>query len=215
MAPWKVEATAQDLERVRTDERFAALLSLGRTANLLRSALSLAMPHDEAVETVANRSMMSAVLLMSGLIAEALLSLEQYARHWKSLAAYTQFVVPLTTDPTRKSLTDQWLRPLRNKAVFHNDAVVSIEGLKLITPRVPHVLAQGTTDAFTDVYYPASDAVAVMYLIQNAEATAVPIDFINASVDNVVAYARKMCEALDAVILQGFSQLGFKWSDVG
>jgi hypothetical protein len=173
------------------------------------------MPHDEAVETVANRSMMSATLLLAGLIAEALLSLEQYARHWKSLPAYKQFVVPLTTDPVRKSLTDQWLRPLRNKAVFHNDAIVTIEGLKLFTPKVPHVLAQGTTDTFMDVYYPASDAIAVLYLIQNADATAAPVDFINASVASVVAYARRMCEALDAIILQGFSQLGFRWVDYG
>ena len=213
MTPWKVEASAEDFERLRTDERFAALLSLGRTANLLRSTLNLAMPHDEAAETVANRSRMSATLLLAGLIAEALPSLERYARHWKSLPAYTEFVVPLTTDPARTSLTGQWIRPLRNQAVFHNDPVVSIEGLKLMTPKVPQALAQGTTDTFMDVYYPASDAITVIYLIQNAGATAAPMDFIDASVANVISYARRICEALDAIILQGFSQLGFKWSD--
>ena len=93
MTPWKVEATAEDFERLRTDERFAALLSLGRTANLQRSALGLGMPDDKATVTVVNRSMMSATLLMSGLIAEALGSLEQYARHWRSLPAYTELVV--------------------------------------------------------------------------------------------------------------------------
>ena len=213
MSPWKVEATAEDFERVRADERFAALLSLGRTANLLRSALSLAMPHDETTETVTTRSMMSATLLLAGLVAEALVSLERYGRHWKALPAYSVFVIPLTTDPARKSLTNQWLRPLRNQAVFHNDPVVTIEGLKLMTPRVPQALAEGTAETIMDVYYPASDAIAIMYLIQNAGAIATPVEFINASVAGVVSYARRMCEALDAVILQGFSQLGFKWSD--
>src|SRR5690242_12867463 len=213
MTPWKVEATAEDFERLKTSERFAALLSLGRIANLLRSTLSLAMPNDAAVETVANRSAMSATLLLAGLIAEALPSLEEYARHWKSLRAYRELVVPLTTDPVRKSLMDQWLRPLRNQAVFHNDPVVSIEGLKLLTPKVPQVLAEGTTDTILDVYYPASDALAVTYLIQNAGAAEAPIDFINASVANVVSYARRICETLDAIIIQGFSELRFKWSD--
>jgi hypothetical protein len=213
MAPWKVEATTEDFERVRTDERFAALLSLGRTANLLRSTLSLAMPHDEAPRTVANRSMMSATLLVTGFVAEALGSLERYARHWKSLPAYAEFVVPLTTDPVRKSLTGQWLRPLRNQAVFHNDPVVTIESLKLMTPTVPQVLAEGTTETIMDVYYPASDAIAIIYLVQNAGATAAPMEFINASVASLISYARRTCEALDAIVLQGFSQLGFKWSD--
>ena len=212
MTPWKVEATAEDFERHRSDERFAALLSLGRTANLLRSMLNLAMPHEDAVETVANRSMMSAALLLAGLIAEALPSLERYARHWKSLPAYTEFVVPLTTDPARKSLTDQWIKPLRNQAVFHNDPVVSSEGLKLMSPKLPQTLAQGTTDWIVDVYYPASDSITIMYLIQNADATAAPVDLINASLANLISYARRMCEALDAIILQGFSQLGFRLS---
>lgn len=213
MTPWKVEASAEDFERVRTDERFAALLSLGRTANLLRSALSLAAPRHEASETMAKRSMMSATFLVAGLVAEALRSLEEYARHWKSLPAYTALVVPLTADPDRKSLTEQWLGPLRNRAVFHNDPVVTIDGLKRITPAVPQVLAEGTADWIMDVYYPASDALAIIYLIQNAGATAAPVDFIDASVASVISYARKMCEALDAIILQGFSQLGFEMSD--
>src|SRR5687767_9722416 len=124
MPAWKVEATAQDFDRVRTDERFAALLSLGRTANLLRSTLSLARPDHEPGGIAGSRSMMSATLLLAGLIAEGLRTLEHYARYWKALPAYTEFVVPLITDPARKSLTDQWLRPIRNQAVFHNDPVV-------------------------------------------------------------------------------------------
>ena len=82
-----------------------------------------------------------------------------------------------------------------------------------MTPKVPQTLAQGTTDWIMDVYYPASDAIAVLYLIQNADAMAAPVDFINASIANVTAYARKMLEALDGIILQGFSQLGFTLSE--
>jgi hypothetical protein len=213
MTPWKVEATTEDFERLRTDEGFAALLSLGRTANLLRSAMSLAMPHDEAAETEANRSKMSAMLLLAGLIAEALPVLERYARLWRSLPAYTEFVLPLTTDSARRALTDQWLRPLRNRAVFHNDPAVSIEGLKPMRPKVPQVLAQGTADTFSDVYYPASDAIAVIYLIENAGASTEPVEFIHTSMTNVVSYALRMCEAIDAIILQGLSQLRLRWSD--
>jgi hypothetical protein len=213
MSSWQVQASPADFERLRDDERFAALLALCRIANLLRSVLSLAMPHDTPSESAAQRSRMSATLLLTGLLAEALPGLERYGRHFRHLPAYSEQVVPLTTDPARKPLTDGWIRPVRNQAVFHHDPVVSTEGLKLMRPAVPQSLAEGSTTALMDVYYPTADVVAAMYLIQQAGAIDDPSAFLGDSVRTVASFAVRMCEALDALIGQALSDFGFTRSD--
>lgn len=143
---WRVLGAPTDFDRLRTGERFAAALTLGRVVNMMRSALMLAAPpHVEASESAASRARMSATLLLAGLLSDDLTTVEYESRHPKHLRAYRECVLPITRDSDRHLLTRQWLKPLRDEVVFHYDQEVTRKGLELMHPAVAQQLVIGST----------------------------------------------------------------------
>ena len=170
MPQWRIVASPADLDRLRYSEAFAELLTLGRVANLLRASLLAAVHHGSQGGTSADRDRMAMTLLLTGLITEALPVLERSGKHFRHLPAFTNDVQQILSDDKLPDFRQKWCAPLRNQAVFHNDAEVSREGLVLLAPGVPQELAHGSSLSFVDTHYPTADVVAFLYIIQSAGA---------------------------------------------
>lgn len=168
MTSWRVSLQPDDLERFKGSQAFAEILTLGRIANLLRTTIALGLTHGPGDDSASDRARASATFLLSGLVAEALPVLERSGQHFRHLPSFKESVTPILKDPQVSEVRSQWLSPLRNQAVFHNDREVSETGLSLMRPDVSHDIVRGSTQLFMDGYYPLADAVAVAYVINKA-----------------------------------------------
>lgn len=215
MQPWKIAASPEQIDKFRGDPAFAEILTLGRIANLLRAALHTAAEQGGKVGTVAERARIAMTLLLTGLVAEAIPVLERSGEHFRHLPGFKGTVKPVLDDPTIRDLRDRWFAPMRNQAVFHNDKVVSKDGLSLLKPSVRQDLARGSTSSFLDAYYPMADVVAILYIIQKAGAVDDPGTFLENAISTVVSAATNVCLAIDTLIGQALERLGFQLEEVG
>lgn len=214
MTAWKISASSADFDRLRESEAFAELLTLGRAANLLRDVLLSVTGRGKDRGSSAARSRMATTLLLTGLVAEAIPLLERSGKHFRHLPAFSRSIIPLLADAGLQSHRKTWFAPLRNQAVFHNDAVVSVKGLELLKPAVPQALAEGGSASFLGTYYPTSDVVAILYVIDAAGATADPGEFLGNAVKTVVDLSMRICLAMDALTGEAFADLGLRVESV-
>jgi hypothetical protein len=138
---------------------------------MMRSVLSLAIARSDQSTSAAERGRMSATLLPAGMMAEALPAVERAAVTCRHLESYKARALPLLKDPQRTDTNREWMSPLRNKAVFHHDREVSVGGLQLLKAAVPQTMVSSTSPMLLDMYYPLADVAAIMYMIQNSDAT--------------------------------------------
>jgi len=157
---------------------------------------------------------MAMTLLLSGLVAEALPVIERSGKYFRHLPAFTASILPILKDPNIASLRERWFAPLRNQAVFHNDAAVSESGLGLMKPAVPQDLARGSSESFLDTYYPTADVVAIMFIINAANETESPASFFSESIRAVVDVSARVCLAIDSVVGEALNEWGFVWEEI-
>lgn len=209
MTRWRIVISEAELERCRRDAAFAHILTLGRIANMLRTALSLAADVNDRDGALASRARYSTSLLLAGLLAEALPVLKRSGKHFRHLEAHATRVRTLLQDPELESLHREWLGPMRNKAVFHNDDVVSSSGLALPQLVGPRTLVWGDTEHFMDAHYMMSDEVALLFLVADSHSGASPLAFLERSLKGGLAMTLRVIQAIDALVGQALVEMGF------
>ena len=157
--------------------------------------------------TVAARHRTSSILLLTGLLAEALPVLQRSGKHFRDLPEFQQEILPILRDPEVAILRARYLTPLRNQAVFHNDAEVS-KVLSTLAPSVPQIFAEGDSAAFFGAHYPLADVAAFVYVINRAGEAGNPEVYLSNSLGATVALAMRVCSAIDAVVQQALSSFG-------
>lgn len=211
---WRISLTPPDLRRLRDDPALPELLTLGRVANILRSALAAGRVQERRDDSASERARVAMTLLLTGIVAEALPLLERSGKYFRDLPAFSSHVRPILGDDGLRDLKAKWLAPVRNQAVFHNDAVVSERGLSALDEHVEFDIARGSTAGHMDVYYPLADLVAVAYMIEAGGSASDPRSFLMETVGPVIQLAGRICTAIDTLLGQALAARGLTWHDL-
>jgi hypothetical protein len=208
MASWRISARAADFERLRDDEAFAEILTLGRVSNFLHAALTPIVQASSLIRD-AHATQFAGILFLSRLLSEALQVLERSGKHFRELAAFKELVQPILRDADVTKLRKEWLSPIRNRSVFHNDPEVSKTGLvALKKPTVPQDIVVGDDGTTSTQHYPMSNVVAAMFAYELAGSDD-PIGFLSPSFGGVPALAIRVAAAIDALVPQALVERGF------
>lgn len=213
MKAWSVVATPEEIAQARSDAAFAELLTLGRVANQIRAVLAGGFALKEQDGTAAARDRNAFFLLLTGMLAEAIPALERSGKHFRDLAQWQGTVLPILQSPSVQRFRNDFLLPLRNQAVFHNDANVSQLGLSSFHPPEDQALVRGSTDEFMDVYYPMSDMVAVVFIADSAGADERTLEWLATALTSSIELGKSICMAIDAVVGQALDERGFTWDE--
>lgn len=213
-SPWRIRLEQADLDRLRTDAAFAELLTLGRISNLIRAASAAGDASATGDDVVSHRQRISMLLLVGGLVAEALVTFERLGKHFRAYKAYGTHIKPILADGEVHALRGELLSDLRNQAVFHNDVEVSPIGLQHLAVPEGANLAEGPSESFRDVYYSLSDLAALSYLVNQGGGPSDPLPWIR---DRFIAtrnVAIRVCEAIDTLTAEALPTFGLEVKEV-
>jgi hypothetical protein len=211
---WVSELSEAKLEELRHNPSFAEVLTLGRASNLIRAVMAAGLAEAKGDTPAASRQRTSMIFLQAGLVSEALLALERCGEHLRHLPAHESEVRPILRDPVVASLRREFLSPLRNQAVFHNDQVVSREGLLDFRPGGVQPLVAGDSDRLIDVYHSLADVVGVNYLLRSRPADDDPGPWLKQSLNQTRELGTRICIAIDKLVGEAFSSWGIEWRDL-
>lgn len=210
MTSWQVRIDQETLDRLKSDPAFAELLTLGRISNLIRAASAAGDASATGDDIVSHRQRLSMLLIVGGLVAEAFRTLERLGKHFRGLDAYDTHIKPILSDAEVQSLRGELLSDLRNQAVFHNDEVVSVEGLKHLAIPDGANIVEGPNASFGDVYYSLGDLAALSYLVNQGGSPKDPMPWIRERFTATRELAIRICAAIDTLAGEALSKPPFK-----
>jgi len=214
VAGWVSELTEAKLDEFRDNPSFAEALTLGRASNLIRAVMAAGLADATGETPAASRQRTSMFFLLAGLVSEALGALERCGQHLRHLPAHESHVRPILRDPKVAELRLEFLSPLRNQAVFHNDQVVSREGLLDFQPEATQPLVAGESDKLIDVYHSLADVVGVNYLLRSRPAGEDPGPWVKQSLSETRELGTRICIAIDTLVGQAFASWEIEWRDL-
>jgi hypothetical protein len=197
MSAWHIPIAADQLRRLSEDQKFRDLLLLARTANSVRFAVAAGLDTGSKDGPAAFRQRVGSYFVASAALFEAENVLRRVGRSFHSLNSWTA-LTDWRRDPSASALQKRVLKPLRNKAVYHNDDEVISEGLRYLGA-ADVVFAESESPSLIDVHYDLSDRVALAFAFEgfaNGDEAAMPMQLIDAS----LSLARSFIELADAVI---------------
>ena len=182
-------------------------------SNLVRAVLAGGFALKDQDGTAATRDRNAFFLLLTGILAEAIPALERSGKHFRHLAGWQDNVLPILRSPEVQRLRSEFLLPLRNQAVFHNDVEVSQTGLASFHPPESQAIARGSSDGFMDMYYPLSDMVAIVFIANCAGADQNTMGWLADALSSSIELGKSICLAIDTVVGQALDERGFTWDD--
>lgn len=158
--PWQVVCTPADFVRWRNNESFHSLVALARVVNSIRF-MHYSLLDSRYGDTPADmRQRLNSFMYTGALLFEGVQLSKKLGKHYRHLAAYQEGFQLLHRDPAVERLMANYLKPLRNEAVFHFDVSTVAENLKQMSdPEYVFVRAEGRGAGFT--YYELADASAL------------------------------------------------------
>lgn len=157
---WKIVTEVDTFRQQKTDEKFAALVTLGRALNALRFVQDAMVAHEGDTSPAGVRARTNALLFSCAIFAEVELLVRQMSKHFRAVPEFMKLTDLTTKNQEATELLNSSLRLLRNKLVFHFDIKQTLEQLATIDLREPSfVSGQGRSNG--QVYYDLSDLCAL------------------------------------------------------
>lgn len=154
----------ETFNRAKTDERFWALLTLGRAVNALRFCQKAALDAKGIGGPSEARTWINSFLFASSVLYEGFRTLVNLRVCLESLDSYKNGFEELMKDKIVRSLRKSVLKKMRNNFVFHFSPEVAKESLKDFELD-SYKLASGTGKASGEMYFGLADEVVMNYLL--------------------------------------------------
>jgi len=164
--PWEITLSGEEFERLKQDERFWAVLTLARTVNALRFVQVAGISEEDTPS--AQRQRMNSFLFLGAILYEGLLFARSLGEHFSEVPEFKEGFGRLFEDKAVLSFSDNTLRKLRKKFVFHFDkdmAPEAIRGRDLSR----YAFASGTDRQTGNAHYRLADVASLYYLFGEDE----------------------------------------------
>ena len=165
---YDITCSQETFDRLKTDERFLALLTLARVINALRFCQKAAIDAKAVAGAAGDRTRINSFLFEASVLYEGFLAVERLAMHFKDFDSYRNGFAVLLKDSATQSLRQSVLHRMRNKFVFHFDRDVAKESFDHFELPV-YKFASGTGEASGEMYFGLADEAVMNYLLQPAD----------------------------------------------
>lgn len=160
----KISISNDQFDKIKKDKRFLQLLTLARVWNALRFCCYPALNSHNTDTPSARLIKINSFLFTCAVLYEGFLVVEQLRKHFHQLSSFKKGFASLSKDPEVKRLREDYLRPLRNKLVFHFDKDVPETNLDCFDlPEYNFATCIGPT--MNELYFDLADEVAFNYLV--------------------------------------------------
>jgi hypothetical protein len=164
--PWKASCVRRRYDWLRTEDAFAACVTLSRALNQLRFARhAIDGITTDDYRTYASRQEFNTIFVAAATLFEgvefARRHLGRYFRNFPEFAA----VASVWKDSDNRELLEKHIAPLRNQAVSHFDPVETKRLLGELTITGECVFATGRGDSSRYLHFVLGDALAVMTFV--------------------------------------------------
>lgn len=164
---WDIACSQETFSRLKTDERFLALLTLARVINALRFCQGAALYSKDVPGPAGVRTHINSFLFAGSVLYEGFLAVEQLALHFRDLDSYRNGFGNLLKDRSIQSLRQSVFHRMRNKFVFHFDKDVAKEAFDDF--QLPaYKFASGIGKKSGEMYFGLADEAVLNYLLQPA-----------------------------------------------
>ena len=165
--PWKATCTPRQYEWLRTEDAFAACVTLSRALNQLRFARHAidGISVDEH-RTYASRQEFNTIFVAAATLFEAVdFARKHIGRYFRN---YPEFdaLAAVWKDGDNRELLDKHIAPLRNQAVSHFDLAETKRLLGELTVTEECVFATGRGNSSRYLHFSLADAIAVMTFVR-------------------------------------------------
>lgn len=168
MSPWRVVCDEERFNELREDDRFVALLTLGRATNAIRFYHHAYLDAAEDDSPAGKRQRLNAFMFLGAALREALRYSQTLGRHFADSPGFECFRKLLGSNETQ-AYQNGILRHLRNKVTAHFEEQITRETLSSLDFGDPR-LACGEGKTVGASYYDLADEVAVhSVLVVDAE----------------------------------------------
>jgi len=164
---YDITCSQETFDRLKTDERFLALLTLARVINALRFCQKAALDAKAFTGPASARAWINSFLFAASVLYEGFLTVERLAIHFKDYDSYRSGFVVLLKDRAVQSMRQLVFYRMRNKFVFHFDRNVAKESFDRFELPV-YKFASGIGNASGEIYFGLADEAVMNYLLQPA-----------------------------------------------
>ncbi len=205
MTAWHIPIAENQLRMLSGNQQFQDTLLLARATNAVRFAVAAGIDTASKDGPAAFRQRIGSYFVVSAALFEAENVLKRVGRSFRTLESW-EALASWRRDPRTAALHERVLKPLRNKAAYHNDDEVISTGLDLLGA-ADVVFAESESPSLLDVHYDFADRVALAFVFEEFAAgddDAMPVQLIDAS----LRLAQSFLQFADSVIGESAAALG-------
>ncbi len=205
MTAWHIPISEGQLRLLSGNQQFRDTLLLARATNAVRFAVAAGLDTGSKDGPAAFRQRIGSYFVTSAALFEAENVLKRVGRSFRTFESWSALTAWRRASST-EALHERVLKPLRNKAAFHNDDEVISTGLDLLGA-ADVVFAESENPSLLDVHYDFADRVALAFVFEEfaaGDGNAMPVQLIDAS----LRLAQSFLQFADAVIGESAAALG-------
>ncbi|MBW1939485.1 MAG: hypothetical protein JRI67_12140 [Deltaproteobacteria bacterium] len=165
---YDISCSQETFDRLKSDDRFLALLTLARVINALRFCQKAGIDGKTASGPARARTRINSFLFAASVLYEGFLVAEGLGIHFKDLDSFRNGFGVLLRDQAVQALRQSFLRRMRNKFVFHFDRDVAKESFARFELPI-YKFASGIGKASGEMYFGLADEGVMNYLLQPAD----------------------------------------------
>ena len=165
---YDISCSQETFGRLKSDERFLALLTLARVINALRFCQKAGIDGKTANGPAGARTSINSFLFAASVLYEGFLAVERLGMHFKDLDSFQNGFGTLLRDQAVQALRQSVLYRMRNKFVFHFDRDVAKESFARFELPI-YKFGSGVGKASDEMYFGLADEAVMNYLLQPAD----------------------------------------------
>lgn len=211
---WDIVCSKRQFDKLKSDERFLALLRLARFVNALMFCHRPVINAGNMDTPDATRQRINSFVFASSVLYEGFRVAEQLGKHFRQLDSFKNGFANLMRDRNAQNLKNTILKRMRDKFVFHFDKDVATEALEGF--ELPHYkFATGKGKVFGQMYFCLADEVVMNFLLQLKDEESddeLKLRFQNITQD-ITQLMVKFLEAAEKLIAEALIQMGWVLRD--
>lgn len=160
----------EEFNKLRSDFRFARILTLARVCNALEFCFTTARDYSEDRTTKGSRQMINSLMFSMGVLYEGFKVVDNLEKHFGDKNSFKKGFGKLLNDKEVKDLREKHLRNARDTFIFHYDNKVFSSTILETLDLPEYVFATMQSPKYDGIYFNLADSIPFNYLTKDAQA---------------------------------------------
>jgi hypothetical protein len=208
---WEIGCTSETFQNIRHSDQFKKVLALSRLLNSILATQTPVLGLEGSADTPETlRQRLYSFLYLGALLYEGLVFSESLRSTFHHAEVFESGLGRLLRDPEVSALRKTYLKPIRNKMIFHFDHDVIHEGLETLNDP-SYVFVKGEGSSFKAVYFQLADQATLHYLLGKPKSETEFATEFQKLIESVTKLSKAFTDASQELITDVVERLGFTY----